>query len=78
MVNGVHLSTSAAAILRRGGHDSVSDDQMLLMELANRAPGMSQDDLRKCFIVCRMEYGDDALRAVRGGHVQFAKREGVK
>lgn len=75
MVNGVHLTTSATAILRRGGHDSLSDDQMLVMELAKLAPGMSPEDLQKCFIACRMEYGKDALAALREGYIRFDERK---
>lgn len=72
----VYLTPEASNIVRRGGSDAVSDDQMLLLEIASRAPGMSQADLQKCFVACLAQYGKDALRAIRSGHVQFAEREG--
>ena len=74
MVNGVHLTAGASDILRRGGADNLSDDQMLLMELTKRAPGLSPEELRQCFVSCLLEYGDSALRAVREGYVQFKRR----
>lgn len=71
----VYLTENALPILRRGGSDATSDDQMVLLEILKRAPGMDAEGLKTCFIGLRMEYGDDALRAVRSGHVQFEARE---
>lgn len=71
----ISLTPKALDAIKRGGADDVSDDQMLLAELVARAPGMSQHDLQQCFIALRMEYGEDALRAIRTGHVQFEKRK---
>lgn len=70
----VYLTENALSILRRGGSDTTSDDQMVLLEILKRAPGMDAEGLKACFIGLRMEYGDDALRAVRSGHVQFKER----
>lgn len=68
---GIKLSDLGRRIVSRGGHDDASDDDMLLMELIRRAPGMSRDDYQKCFVALRTEYGEDALAAIRSGHVKF-------
>ena len=69
------LPEKGARIVARGGADGQSDDDLLLLEIAARAPGMSKDDLALCFVNLRLEYGEDALRAIRTGHVQFAPRK---
>ena len=69
------LTEKGARIVVRGGADGQSDDDMLLLEIAARAPGMSKDDLALCFVNLRIEYGEDALRAIRTGHVQFSPRK---
>ena len=69
------LTEKGARIVARGGAADQSDDDMLLLEIAARAPGMSKDDLALCFVNLRLEYGEDALRAIRTGHVQFEPRK---
>lgn len=71
----IHLTPQAQEIVAKGGDDDISDDQMLLMEIAKRAPGMLPDELQRCFIAIRMEYGEESLRAIRTGHVQFEERK---
>lgn len=71
---GYILSDKGEHITRRGGADDQSDDDMLLLEIVKRAPALSQDDLQRCFIAIRMEYGTDALDAIRSGHVRFEER----
>lgn len=68
------LSDKGERIVRRGGADGQSDDDMLLLEIAARAPGLSSEELERCFVAIRMEYGDDALDAIRTGHVKFEAR----
>lgn len=65
------LSERGKRIVRRGGADGQSDDDMLLLEIMAAAPGLSKDDLQKCFVALRMEYGMDARDALRTGHVKF-------
>lgn len=74
---GVTLTPEAAEAVKRGGSDKMSDDQMLIAEIIARAPGMSPEDLQQCFINILETYGEEALRAIRSGHVQFEKRNGV-
>lgn len=71
---GIVLADRGKQIVRRGGADALSDDDMLLLELTKRAPGLSKDDLQSCFVALRMEYGADALAAIRTGHVRFEER----
>jgi hypothetical protein len=73
---GFILADKGKRIVRRGGADGQSDDDLLLLELAARAPGLSKEDLQRCFVACRMEYGKDALAAIRSGHVRFDERPG--
>ncbi|HSV24660.1 MAG TPA: hypothetical protein VLJ17_16730 [Xanthobacteraceae bacterium] len=70
-MTGVKLTSFGSSIVRRGGHDHQSDDDMLLLEIIKRAPGMAKDDLQRCFVAILEEYGADALAAVQSGHVQF-------
>ncbi len=71
---GYVLSEKGKTITRKGGADGQSDDDMLLLELVKRAPALSQEDLQRCFVALRMEYGTDALDALRSGHVKFEER----
>lgn len=70
-LQGYKLTDFGSSIVRKGGHDDVSNDDLLFLELVKRAPGLSFDDLQKCFVALLNEYGDDALAAIRSGHVQF-------
>lgn len=69
------LTEKGAHILRRGGADGLSDDDLLVLEIVKRAPGMSKTDVETCFVNIRMEYGEDALNAIQSGHVQFEERK---
>lgn len=71
---GYVLADEGEKIVRRGGDDDADDDDILLLELVKRAPGLSKEDLQNCFVALRMEYGDDALDALRTGHVRFEQR----
>lgn len=73
---GISLADKGQRIVRRGGADGQTDDDMLLLELTARAPGMSKEDLSRCFVALRMEYGVDALDAIRTGHVKFQEVPG--
>ena len=73
-IHNIRLGVRGEAILRKGGHDDASDDDMLIMEIAKRAPGLSKDDLEEIFVNARLEYGEDALRAVQSGHMQFVPK----
>lgn len=73
---GFILSPLGKNIVRRGGHDDSSDDDMLLLELAARAPGMSREEYQTCFVALRLEYGEDALHAIRSGYVKFEEVRG--
>lgn len=73
---GYTLSPFGKNIVRRGGHDDASDDDMLLLELMSHAPGMSQEEYKQCFIALRLEYGEDALQAIRSGYVKFEEVRG--
>lgn len=68
---GYILADGGQTIVRKGGADGQSDDDLLLLELIARAPGLSQEDLQRCFVAVRMEYGADALAAIRSGYVRF-------
>jgi hypothetical protein len=70
-MNGWKLAPFGADILRKGGHDDASDDDMLIMEIVKRAPGLSKEELQQVFVACRLEYGEDALAAIKSGHVKF-------
>lgn len=69
------LTPKGEKIVKRGGADGKSDDDMLVLEIAAKAPGMSPDDLAACFIAIRMEFGEDGRRALREGHVRFEPRK---
>lgn len=71
---GLRLNRFGQSIVSRGGHDDASDDDILLLELMSRAPGMSRSDYEKCFVALRQEFGEDALRAIQNGHVKFEER----
>lgn len=71
---GYVLADKGQTIVRKGGADGQSDDDLLLLELTARAPGLSQEDLQRCFVAARMEYGADALNAIRTGHIRFEER----
>ena len=75
---GIVLNHIGQRIAKRGGDKSLenidpdeADDTMLIMEIMHRAPNMSPDDYQETFVALRMEYGTDALAAIRSGHVQF-------
>lgn len=70
----IHLNDEGRRVLRRGGHDGVTDDTLLMLEIIERAPGMNEGDLRHCFIAAMDQYGSDALKAIRSGHIQFKAR----
>ena len=69
-----YLNDDGRRVLRRGGQDGVSDDTLLMLEIIERAPGMTEGDLRHCFIAAMEQYGSDALKAIRSGHIQFKPR----
>lgn len=71
---GYILADKGKRIVRRGGADNYSDDDILLLELTAHAPGLSKEDLQQCFVALRMEYGVDALPALRSGAVKFEER----
>ena len=70
-MKGLKLTPIGENIVRRGGDDLQSDDDMLFLELTKRAPGLSPEDHKRCFIALRVEFGEDALYAIRNGHVHF-------
>jgi hypothetical protein len=72
---GVKLTDKGADILRRGGHDDQDDDGMLILELAKRMPGESPDGLQQIFVALRVQYGEDALHALKSGHVKMEPRQ---
>lgn len=72
------LNHAGRKIFNRGGDkrfDNVdpveADDSLLIFEIMGRAPNMDPADYEEVFIALRLEYGEDALDAVRSGHVQF-------
>ena len=69
------LTDKGARIVARGGQDGFSDDDMLVLEIAKRAPGASRDDIKAFFIALREEFGEEALRAIRTGHAVFEERK---
>lgn len=71
----LYLSADGERIVKRGGADGLDDDEMLLYEILHRAPGMKPQDLHDCFVSLGVEYGADALHAIRSGHVRFEKRK---
>ena len=75
-MRGIRLTPFGEGIVRKGGHDHASDDDMLFLELVKRAPGMTRDDYQRCFVALREEYGEDALRAIQSGHVVFEEVQG--
>jgi hypothetical protein len=72
---GVKLTDKGADILRRGGHDDASDDDILLLELIRRMPGESPAGLGQVFVALREQYGEDALHALKSGHVKIEARK---
>lgn len=71
---GMVLSEAGKKIVSAGGADGISDDTMVMLEVISRAPGMNEQDLALCCVNLRMEYGEDALLAIKNGHVKFEKR----
>ena len=71
---GIKLNDLGESIVRRGGHDDISDDELVFLELVKRAPGLSQEDYQKLFVALRMQCGEDALYALQNGHVTFEER----
>lgn len=72
---GMVLTEAGQKIVKAGGADGISDDTMVMLEVISRAPGMPEQDLALCCVNLRMEYGEEALRAIKTGHVKFEKRE---
>lgn len=70
-MSGIKLNHMGEKIVRRGGDDKFDDDGLLIAEIMQRAPGMSLTDYQQTFIALRVEYGEEALRAVQTGHVSF-------
>ena len=70
----INLNDAGRRVVDRGGQDGISDETMLLLEIIKRAPGMTQGDLRHCFITAMEQYGKDALKAIRSGHIKFQAR----
>lgn len=68
------LSEAGKKIVEAGGADGITDDTMVMLEVISRAPGMNEQDLALCCVNLRMEYGEEALRAIKTGHVKFEKR----
>jgi hypothetical protein len=68
---GYKLLPLGETIVRRGGADDQSRDDLLVLELMKRAPGLEREELQAIFVACLTEYGEDALEAVQSGHVQF-------
>lgn len=73
MVKGLTLTERGKEIVRRGGHDDATQDDLLFLEILNRAPGLTPDDHERVFVALLEAYGEDALKAVQSGHVQFEK-----
>lgn len=71
MSEGLKLNQVGHDIVKHGGADHLTDDEMLFLEVVKRAPGMSIQDVREMLIALRVQYGQDALRAIKTGHVQF-------
>jgi hypothetical protein len=72
---GYVLADKGKTIVRKGGADGQSDDDLLLLEIVKRAPALSKEDLQSCFVAIRMEYGTDALDAIRSNHIHFEERK---
>lgn len=68
------LTPFGKRVVQRGGADGYADDDLLLLELIAKAPGLDRSDLERCFVALRMEYGEEALRAIKSGHVAFEER----
>lgn len=75
---GIILNADGQRIVKRGGDKSLenlpameADDRLLFLELVARAPNMAPEDYCQAMIALRTEYGMDALKAIRSGHVQF-------
>jgi hypothetical protein len=69
------LTEKGQRIVKRGGADGQTDDDLLVLEILNRAPGIPAADAQAFFVALRQEFGEDALHAIRNGHVKFAKRQ---
>jgi hypothetical protein len=70
------LSPIGQEIVRRGGADGQSQDDLVVLELVSRAPGMTPMEYQQCFISIMEEYGEDALFAIRNGYVKFEEVRG--
>lgn len=69
---GITLTHKGEGLVKHGvDDDGDNDDGALVREVMARAPGMSYEDYQQAFVALRLEYGTDALRAIRTGHVQF-------
>lgn len=69
-VEGLVLSPIGEEIIKRGGHDRLDNDGMLITELVSRMPGLGPVELQAVFVAVMEEYGEDALIAVRRGYVK--------
>ena len=74
----IRLDKRGEEILRKGGHDDASDDDMVIMEIVKRAPGMNADELQRKFVELRLLFGDELLRAIQRGDVYFELQESAK
>ena len=79
---GLLLDANGQLIVKRGGDKSLekldpleADDSMLIMAIMAAAPNMHPEAYKQAFIALREEYGENALQAIREGHVQFEKVE---
>lgn len=69
------LTEKGRKIVARGGADGQTDDDLLVLEIAQLCPGAPVADLQAIFVALRTEYGEDALRAIRTGHVKIEPRK---
>lgn len=69
------LTDKGAQIVRRGGADGQSDDDILILEILDKMPGISANDCKSFFVALRLEFGEDARYALKNGHVSFEKRK---
>lgn len=68
------LTEKGRRIVSRGGADGASDDDMLVLEIIKLCPGLPAADAQAFFVALRLEYGEDALHAIRNGHVKIEPR----
>lgn len=77
----LHLNDAGRRLVARGGDAQVNpdnpedDDAMVIMELMSRAPGCTEAQYVDLFVNLRLEYGKNALDALRKGYVEFRERK---